>query len=85
MIQFCFDVMTKAQVDGVKELIDLCHCGYVVKFSSKMITAVAFGLQHSRNGRRLTMFIGSFHYRLTENGKVLKQVYYDNDGKVVPL
>lgn len=83
MIEYCYDLMTKAQVDGVKELIDLCHCGYDVKFTSKIQTAVAYGLRHCRNGRRLTLFIGSYHYRLTENGATLKQVYYDNDGKIV--
>ena len=46
MIEFYEKFMTKAEVDGVKELIDLTHNGYVVTFSSKILTACAFGLRH---------------------------------------
>lgn len=83
MIDFAKDFMTKAQVDGVKELIDLCHNGYMINFSSKIQTAVVYGLRHQRNGRKLTMFIGSYHYSISENGKRIKMVVYDDDGKII--
>lgn len=83
MIEFYEKFMTKAEVDGVKELIDLTHNGYVVTFSSKIMTACAFGLRHQKNGRKLTFFIGKYHYQIKENGKVIKMVVYDEDGVIV--
>lgn len=83
MTDFCYDSMTKAQVDGVKELLDLCRNGYTITFSSRIHTAIAYGLRHPNNGRRLTMFIGCYHYRLTENGSELKAVYYDSEDKII--
>lgn len=85
MIEYYEKFMTKAEVDGVKELIDLTHNGYVVTFSNRIMTACAFGLRHQRNGRKLTFFIGKYHYQIKENGKVIKMVVYDEDGvKVLP-
>lgn len=83
MIEFYEKFMTKAEVDGVKELIDLTHNGYVVTFSSKILTACAFGLRHRKNGRKLTFFIGKYHYQIKENGRVIKSVIYDEDGVIV--
>lgn len=82
MIEFYEKFMTKAEVDGVKELIDLTHNGYVVTFSNKILTACAFGLRHQRNGRKLTFFIGKYHYQIKENGRVIKSVIYDEDGVI---
>lgn len=83
MKEYSCEYMTKAQVDGVKELIDLCHNGYFICFSSHIHTAIAYGLRHSHNGRKLTMYIGQYHYLIAENGVQLKAVYYDVDGKVI--
>lgn len=83
MIELYEKIMSKAQVDGVKELIDLCHNGYVASYSARSMTAIVFGLRHSRNGRKLTMFIGTYFYEIKENGKILKAQYYNDDGSVV--
>lgn len=83
MIEFYEKFMTKAEVDGVKELIDLTRNGYVVTFSNKIMTACAFGLRHQRNGRKLTFFIGKYHYQIKEDGRVIKTVFYDEDGVIV--
>lgn len=83
MIEFYEKFMTKAEVDGVKELIDLTRNGYVVTFSNKIMTACAFGLRHQRNGRKLTFFIGKYHYQIKENGRIIKAVFYDEDGVIV--
>lgn len=83
MIEFYEKFMTKAEVDGVKELIDLTRNGYVVTFSNKIMTACAFGLRHQRNGRKLTFFIGKYHYQIKEDGRVIKAVFYDEDGVIV--
>lgn len=83
MIEFYEKFMTKSEVDGVKELIDLTHNGYVVTFSNKIMTACAFGLRHQRNGRKLTFFIGKYHYQIKEDGRVIKAVFYDEDGVIV--
>lgn len=82
MIELYERFMTKAEVDGVKELIDLCNNGYVANFSSKIPTCCVFGLRHQRNGRKLTMAIGKYHYSIKENGRVLKAQYYNTDGSI---
>lgn len=79
MTQFEYDFMTKAQVDGCKELIDLCSNGYFVVFYSKLGEIRYYKLKHQRNGRTLMMMIGKYIYQLKEGTKVLKQQIYEDD------
>lgn len=79
MTHFEYDFMTKAQVDGCKELIDLCSNGYIVVFSSTVGCVRYYRLKHCRNGRRLFMTIGRYHYELKEGTKVLKQKVFEED------
>ena len=81
----CFehDFLTKAQVDGVKELIDLCRNGYRVVFGATLYTARQYKLKHSRNGRTLMVSIYRYSYSIKEDGKVLKLVAYDDEGKIM--
>lgn len=83
MTPFDEDFMTKAQVDGVKELIDLCHNGYQVLFSSMLYGTRIYKLHHSRNGRTLMVGIGRYIYTIKEGEKILKRVIYDEDGSIV--
>lgn len=83
MTSFEYDFMTKAQVDGVKELIDLCRNGYQVLFGADLYTGRRYKLRHSRNGRTLIVTILRYSYTIKENGRVLKGVIYDDDGKVI--
>ena len=75
--------MTKEQVDGVKELIDLCRNGYRVVFGATLYTARQYKLKHSHNGRTLMVSICRYSYSIKENGKVLKLVAYDEEGKIM--
>ena len=83
MTQFDQDFMTKAQVDGVRELIDLCRNGYQVVFGATVYTARQYKLKHSRNGRTLMVSICRYSYSIKENGKVLKLVAYNEDGTII--
>ena len=83
MTQFEHDFMTKAQVDGVRELIDLCRNGYQVVFGAILYTARQYKLKHSRNGRTLMVSICRYSYSIKENGKVLKLVAYNEDGTII--
>lgn len=81
----CFehDFMTKAQVDGVRELIDLCRNGYRVVFVATLYTARQYKLKHYHNGRTLMVSICRYSYSIKEDGKVLKLVAYDENGKIM--
>lgn len=79
MTHFEYDFMTKAQVDGCKELIDLCSNGYIVVFSSQVGSVRYYKLKHQRNGRTLMMVIGKYIYELKEGGKVLKRQVFEED------
>lgn len=81
MTQFEYDFMTKAQVDGCKELIDLCSNGYIVVFSSTVGTVRYYKLKHCRNGRTLIMVIGRYIYEIKEGRKVLKRQLYEDDSE----
>ena len=83
MTSFEYDFMTKAQVDGVKELIDLCRNGYQVLFGANLYSGRRYKLRHSRNGRTLMVTILRYSYTIKENDRVLKGVVYDEDGKIV--
>lgn len=83
MTHFEHDFMTKAQVDGVQELIDLCRNGYRVVFGATLYTARQYKLRHSHNGRTLMVSICRYSYSIKENGKVLKLVAYDEEGKIM--
>lgn len=83
MTQFEHDFLTKAQVDGVRELIDLCRNGYQVVFGATLYTARQYKLKHSRNGRTLLVSICRYSYSIKENGKVLKLVAYNEDGTII--
>lgn len=83
MTSFEYDFMTKAQVDGVKELIDLCRNGYQVVYGADLYTGRRYKLRHSRNGRTLMVTILRYSYTIKENGSVLKGVVYDDDGKII--
>ena len=83
MTPFEHDFMTKAQVDGVRELIDLCRNGYQVVFGATVYTARQYKLKHSRNGRTLMVSICRYSYSIKENGKVLKLVAYNEDGTII--
>lgn len=83
MTQFEYDFMTKAQVDGVKELIDLCRNGYQVVFGADLYTGRRYKLRHSRNGRTLMVTILRYSYTIKENDRVLKGVIYDDDGSII--
>lgn len=83
MTCFEYDFMTKAQVDGVKELIDLCRNGYQVVFSSNLYGTQIYKLKHSRNGRTLMVGIGRYIYTIKEGEKILKRVIYDDDGTII--
>lgn len=83
MTEFDEDFMTKAQVDGVKELIDLCNNGYVVVFSATLYGTRVYKLHHSRNGRTLMVGIGRYIYTIKEDEKILKRVIYDEDGTII--
>ena len=83
MTSFEYDFMTKAQVDGVKELIDLCRNGYQVLFGADLYSGRRYKLRHSRNGRTLMMEILRYSYTIRECERVLKMVVYDDDGKVI--
>lgn len=83
MTQFEYDFMTKAQVDGVKELIDLCRNGYRVLFGATLCTGRKYKLQHCRNGRTLMVTILRYSYTIKEGERVLKMVVYDDDGKII--
>lgn len=77
------DFMTKAQVDGVNELIDLCRNGYRVVFRATLYTARLYKLKHSHNGRTIMVSICRYSYSIKENGKVLKLVAYDDEGNII--
>lgn len=79
MTHFEFDFLTKAQVDGCKELIDLCSNGYFVVFSSAVAGVRYYKLKHQRNGRTLMMMIGRYIYEIKEGKKVLKRQLYEDD------
>ena len=81
MTHFEYDFMTKAQVDGCKELIDLCSNGYFVVFSSTVGTVRYYKLKHQRNGRTLMMVIGRYIYEIKEGRKVLKIQLYEDDSE----
>lgn len=83
MMSFEHDFMTKAQVDGVAELIDLCRNGYQVLFGADLYTGRKYKLRHSRNGRTLMVTILRYSYSIREGGRLLKMVAYDEDGKVI--
>ena len=83
MTQFEYDFMTKAQVDGVKELIDLCRNGYQVVFGATLVTGRKYKLRHSRNGRTLMVRIFRNSYYIEEGKKILKMVVYDENGRVM--
>ena len=83
MTQFECDFMTKAQVDGVRELIDLCRNGYQVVFGATLYTGRQYKLRHSRNGRTLMVSILRYSYSIKEGERVLKMVAYDDDGKMI--
>lgn len=83
MTEFDEDFMTKAQVDGVKELVDLTRNGYQVLFSSTLYGTRVYKLHHSRNGRTLMVGIGRYIYTIKEGEKILKRVIYDEDGTII--
>lgn len=83
MTSFEEDFMTKAQVDGVHELIDLCRNGYQVLFSATLYSGRKYKLRHSRNGRTLMVTILRYSYSIKEGERVLKMVAYDDDGKII--
>lgn len=83
MTQFDEDFMTKAQVDGVKELVDLTRNGYRVLFSSTLYGTRIYKLHHSRNGRTLMLGIGRYIYTIKEGDKVLKRVIYDDNDNII--
>lgn len=83
MTQFEYDFLTKAQVDGIKELIDLCRNGYQVVFGATLVTGRRYKLRHSRNGRTLMVSIYRYSYSIEEGKKILKMVVYDENGQVM--
>lgn len=83
MTSFEYDFMTKAQVDGVKELIDLCRNGYQVLFGAELYSGRQYKLRHSRNGRTLMVTILRYSYSIKEGERVLKSVYYNDDGSII--
>lgn len=83
MTEFDEDFMTKAQVDGVKELVDLTRNGYQVLFSSTLYGTRVYKLHHSRNGRTLMIGIGRYIYTIKEGERILKRVIYDEDGTII--
>ena len=83
MTQFEYDFLTKAQVDGVKELIDLCRNGYQVVFGANLYSGRRYKLRHRRNGRTLMVTILRYSYTIKENDRVLKGVVYDENGRVM--
>ena len=83
MTQFEYDFLTKAQVDGIKELIDLCRNGYRVVFGATLCTGRKYKLRHCRNGRTLMVSILRYSYTIKEDERVLKMVVYDDDGKII--
>lgn len=83
MTHFEYDFMTKAQVDGCKELIDLCRNGYQVVFGATLYTARQYKLKHLHNGRTLMVSICRYSYSIKEGGKVLKLVVYDDEGNII--
>lgn len=83
MTQFEYDFLTKAQVDGIKELIDLCRNGYQVVFGATLVTGRKYKLRHARNGRTLIVNIFRYSYTIEEGKKVLKMVVYDENGRVM--
>ena len=83
MTEFDEGFMTKAQVDGVKELVDLTRNGYQVLFSSTLYGTRIYKLHHSRNGRTLMVGIGRYIYTIKEGEKILKRVIYDEDGTII--
>lgn len=83
MTQFEYDFKTKAQVDGIKELIDLCRNGYQVVFGATLVTGRKYKLRHSRNGRTLMVSIYRYSYSIEEGKKILKMVVYDENGQVM--
>ena len=83
MTQFEYDFMTKAQVDGVRELIDLCRNGYQVQFGAELYSGRKYKLRHSRNGRTLMVTILRYSYAIKEGERVLKMVVYNEDGTIV--
>lgn len=83
MTSFELDFMSKAQVDGVKELIDLCRNGYQVVWGANLYSGRRYKLRHSRNGRTLMVTILRYSYTIKENDRVLKGVVYDDDGKII--
>lgn len=82
-MSFEHDFMTKAQVDGVAELIDLCRNGYQVLFGADLYSGRKYKLRHSRNGRTLMVTILRYSYSIREGERLLKMVAYDEDGKVI--
>ena len=83
MTQFKYDFITKAQVDGIKELIDLCRNGYQIVFGATLVSGRKYKLRHSRNGRTLMVTIFRYYYTIEEGKKILKMVVYDDDGKII--
>jgi hypothetical protein len=83
MTEFDEDFMTKAQVDGVKELVDLTRNGYRVLFSSELYGTRIYKLHHSRNGRTLMVGIGRYIFTIKEGERILKRVIYDEDGTII--
>lgn len=83
MTEFDEDFMTKAQVDGVKELVDLTRNGYLVCYSATLYGTRVYKLRHSRNGRTLIVGIGRYIYTIKEGEKILKRVIYDEDGTII--
>ena len=83
MTQFEYDFLIKAQVDGIKELIDLCRNGYQVVFGATLVTGRRYKLRHSRNGRTLMVSIFRYSYSIEEGKKILKMVVYDENGRVM--
>ena len=83
MTQFEYDFMTKAQVDGIKELIDLCRNGYQVLFGAELYSGRKYKLRHSRNGRTLMVTILRYCYSIKEGDRILKMVAYNEDGSIV--
>lgn len=83
MTSFEQDFLTKAQVDGVQELIDLCRNGYQVVFGATISSGRQYKLRHSRNGRTLMVSIFRYSYSICEGKKTLKMVVYDENGRIM--
>lgn len=63
---------TKAEIEGIKEVLDFIDNGYMLLFSGGESGHMFLKLKHYRNGRIISVKITYTYYQISSRGKILK-------------